>query len=261
MVGTVRYRAEGAVGRVVFSNPEKRNAMSLAMWEELTAVIAQAVSDAEVRVIALTGDGEQAFVSGSDISGFSQSRSTPAATKAYNDRVEAALSSVADCPKPTVALIRGFCIGGGVGIAAACDLRLADDKSIFAVPAALLGVGYSVQQISRLQHLVGPAHVRDIIFTGRRLKADEAHRAGFLSRILPEADFQADTDTLIAQIGANAPLTIAAAKRASIEALKSFGERDLAAVDALIAACFVSDDYREGQRAFAEKRKPRFVGR
>ena len=261
MAGTVLCAVGGPVARVVFSNPDKRNAMSLQMWDQLAGAISQAVEDTQIRIITLAGEGKQAFVSGSDITGFAESRSTADAARAYNDTVEAALSALANCPKPTLAIIRGYCVGGGVSIAAACDIRVGDDKATFAVPAARLGVGYSAEQISRLQQVVGPANLRDIIFTGRRLGAADALRIGLLSQVIPEAEIAASAEELAGQIAANAPLTIKAAKRASLEALRPAGEREAARLAALLAACFDSDDYREGQKAFTERRKPVFMGR
>jgi enoyl-CoA hydratase len=261
MAGTIGYAAADGVARITFINPEKRNAMSLEMWGQLEKAIANAVGDGGVRVLMLRGEGDAAFVSGSDISGFAESRSSVDATLTYNTTVERGLAAVAGCTKPVVAAIRGYCIGGGVSIAVAADLRIADEAASFSIPAARLGVGYSRQQIERLQQIVGPARLRDMVFTGRRMGSGEALTAGLVNQVFAAGDFDAAAEALAAQLAGAAPLTIAAAKRASQQALLANAERDTAATDALIAACFASEDYREGQAAFAEKRKPVFRGR
>jgi enoyl-CoA hydratase len=261
MAGTINYRAGEGIGHITFSNPEKRNAMSLDMWSSLARIVADATADNAVRVLVLRGEGDAAFVSGSDVSGFKESRSSADATKVYNATVEAGLAALARCSKPVLAVIQGYCIGGGVSIAATADLRIASSTASFAIPAAKLGVGYSRQQIERLQQLVGPAKLREMIFTGRRLTADDALAIGLVNQVLAAETFDEEVEKLATQIASAAPLTLRAAKRASQQALLAASERDDAATDAMIDACFASEDYREGQAAFAEKRKPNFQGR
>jgi enoyl-CoA hydratase/carnithine racemase len=261
MAGTIGYEVADGVARITFTNPEKRNAMSLDMWTDLARIAGEAAADPAVRVLLLQGAGDAAFVSGSDVSGFKDSRSTADATRSYNATVEAALAALAACPKPAIAAIRGYCIGGGVSIAATADLRISHTESSFAIPAARLGVGYSRQQIERLQQLIGPARLRELIFTGRRTTAREALAMGLVNQVLTAEEYDGSITALATQIATAAPLTLRAAKRASQQALLAAAARDDAATDALIDACFASEDYREGQAAFAEKRKPNFQGR
>ncbi len=183
------------------------------------------------------------------------------AVATYNAAVERLQHTLLDYPKPTLALIRGYCIGGGLSIAVSCDLRIANDKSRFAIPAAKLGLGYSYASVSRLMDLVGPQFVYEILFTARQFDAAEASQMGLVNRVLPDSEIHAYVQRTAESIGGNAPLTIQAVKRIVSEALKNETERDVVACDLLVQQCFASADYQEGRRAFLEKRKPRFTGR
>lgn len=261
MAGKIVIETKDRVCWVTFDNPDKRNAMSLAMWQELAAGIAAAEQDEASRVLALRGSGALAFVSGSDVSSFGEQRNSPEAVASYNGAVEAALSRLAAFPKPSVAVISGYCIGGGVSIAAACDLRFAETGANFAIPAGRLGVGYSRHQIERLQALVGPSLVRDLIFTARRIDAGEAQARGLVDMVTETELFAVSVDERLGAIADNAPLTLRAVKHASRNATLPASARSDADVDRAIETCFASADYREGRAAFAEKRKPVFTGR
>jgi enoyl-CoA hydratase/carnithine racemase len=254
-------RRAGGVGTVIFSNVAKHNAVTFDMWRAFPEVMAELGADDAVRVIVVTGDGERAFISGADISQFEQARATEDAQAQYNRAVEDAYDAPVSCPKPVVAKIRGICMGGGLGLAAACDVRIASADATFRMPAARLGLGYNFGGIRRFMNVIGAANTADIFFSARKFDARDALRMGFVSRVLPVADLDREVDEWTALVAENAPLTIAAAKRAIREASKDAADRDTAALSRMIEACFASDDYREGRRAFMEKRKPAFKGR
>jgi enoyl-CoA hydratase/carnithine racemase len=251
----------GAVGTLTFNNPERHNAMSLDMWRQASAALEKLIQDPEVRVIVLTGAGRKAFVSGADISKFDSERDSAANVGVYNAAVEHFSQTLLNCPKATIAMIRGYCIGGGVGIAISCDLRVATEASRFGIPAAKLGLGYGLESLRRLMHLVGPQFTAEILFTARQFDAREAASMGLVNRVVPEGEIEGYVSTMAETIAANAPLSIRAAKGVIRELLRDPGMRDAAACDALVEACFESEDYREGRRAFLEKRKPEFLGR
>jgi enoyl-CoA hydratase len=253
-------RRDGRVGYVIFNNPERHNAVSLEMWEKTAEILDGFARDDEVRVVVLTGAGGKAFVSGADVSKFESERASLEATKVYNAAVERANSAIYDFAKPTIAMIRGYCIGGGVGLAACCDLRIASDNSRFAVPAAKLGLGYSFNGLKRLIDLVGPAFAKEIFFTARQFDAEEARMMGFLNRVVPQAELEAYVKSYGDTIAANAPLTLKAAKYIANEVVKDESKRNLACCAELVEQCFASNDYAEGRRAFMEKRKPAFTG-
>ena len=253
-------RKEAGVGFVTFNNPERHNAVSLEMWEATMGVLGKFADDDEVGVVVLTGAGGKAFVSGADVSKFESERASLDATKVYNATVERANTGVYDFPKPTIAMIRGYCIGGGLGLAVCCDLRIAAANSRFAVPAAKLGLGYSFNGLKRLIDIVGPAFAKEIFFTARQFDAEEARIMGFVNRIVPEAELETYVKTYADTIAANAPLTVKAAKFIANEVMKDESKRDLARCAELVEQCFASRDYTEGRRAFMEKRKPAFTG-
>ncbi len=252
---------EGHVGWIVFNNPARHNAVSFEMWQALPIVLDAYVRDPEVRVIVAKGAGEKAFVAGADISQFKEKRSSQDAVKAYNAASDAAAEALRNCPKPTIAMIRGYCIGGGTAIATNCDIRIAAEDARFGVPAAKLGLGYRFSGIKRLAAIVGPSFTAEIFFTGRQFNAQEALQMKLVNRVVPVAELESYTLDYANTIGNNAPLTIAAVKRALIELLKDAGERDLALCQKMVEDCFKSEDYQEGQTAFMEKRKPVFKGR
>ncbi len=260
--GTPRMiaRKEGPVGWMVFNNPDRRNAVGSDMWAAIPGILADFADDPAIRVIALTGAGDRAFVSGADISQFERQRSTPETVAAYDAVSEQATKALKAAAKPTVAVIRGWCIGGGLGIAVSCDLRFATEGSKFGVPAGRLGLGYALPGVKTLNDLVGPAYTKEIFFTARHFSAAEALGMGLVNRVLPDAEFDAFIAAQFASIAANAPLTLHTLKR-SVAELARGNEADTAAIAALVEGCFASEDYKEGRRAFMEKRKPVFTGR
>ncbi|MFQ5955630.1 MAG: enoyl-CoA hydratase [Kiloniellales bacterium] len=252
---------DGAVGRLVFNNPARHNAVSLEMWEAAERVVRDLVDDDDIRVIVVTGAGDKAFVSGADISRFEEERGTAEAVARYNAVVSSSLDALHGAAKPTIAMIRGHCVGGGVGLAICCDLRFCSETSRFGVPAARLGLGYGLTGVRRLMDVVGPAFAKEIFFTGRRFDAREAAAMGLVNRVVADAELESFVDDTARTIAANAPLTVRSIKRIVGEVLKDPGERDPEACDRLVQACFDSQDYVEGRRAFLEKRKPVFAGR
>lgn len=254
-------RKEGAIGWIVFNNPARHNAVSLEMWQSLTLVLRAYEQDAAVRVIVLRGEGEKAFVAGADISQFKEKRTSPEAVAHYNATADEAAEVLRNSPKPTIAMIRGYCIGGGTGIAVNCDIRIAADDARFAVPAAKLGLGYRYAGIKRLADIVGPSFAAEIFYTGRQFAAEEAREMKLINRLVPAADLERYTLEYVNTICNNAPLTIASVKRALLEYGKDPQTRDLELCQKMVDECYTSDDYREGQSAFMEKRKPVFKGR
>jgi len=254
-------RKDGAIGWVIFNNPEKRNAMSLEMSEATAATMESYAKDPEVRVVSLRGQGDKAFISGADISQFKERRSNAEQVKAAEAISERTNKAIRECPKPVIAMIRGYCMGGGLGTAVVCDLRIASDDSRFGVPAAKLGVGYRFSGIRRLSELVGPSFTAEIFYTGRQFSAQEALQMGLINRMLPAAELEKYVLDYAATLAGNAPLTIAAVKRSLIELRKDPAERDLDLCQKMVDACFASEDYVEGRNAFMEKRKPVFKGK
>jgi enoyl-CoA hydratase len=250
-----------AVAVVTLNNPGKRNALSSEMRAALPGLLEALQADADVRVVVLTGAGDKAFASGADISEFAERRTSPAARAEY-DRVGAALDrSWHSLEKPLIAMIRGFCIGGGLFTALQADIRIASDGSQFGVPAAQLGLGPGFAGVKAMMNLIGPAWTSEILFSARRFTAAEALQMGLVNRVVPAASLRDQTISLARSIAGNAPLTVAACKAVIREAGRSPDRPDMARVEAMIEACFQSDDYREGKRAFAEKRPPAFTGR
>jgi enoyl-CoA hydratase len=253
-------RKEGGVGYLIFNNPERHNAVSLEMWEAASGILAGFAADKDVRVVVLTGAGGKAFVSGADISKFESERSSKEAIDRYNEVVDKANTAIYEFPKPTIAMIRGYCIGGGVGLALCCDLRICSDNSKFGVPAAKLGLGYGYKGIKKLVDVVGPSFAKEIFYTARQFTAAEALQMALVNRVLPADELEKYVQDYAATIGGNAPLTVNAVKYIVGEVLKDDSERDLKRCDELVAQCFASKDYVEGRRAFMEKRKPQFTG-
>jgi enoyl-CoA hydratase len=254
-------RKDGAIGWVTFNNPQKRNAVSQEMSQALAVVLEEFARDPAIRVVILKGAGDKAFVSGADISEFKDKRSTQEAMKVYNAASNRAARALKECPKPTIAMIRGYCMGGGLGTAVACDLRIASDDSRFGVPAARLGVGYRYDRLKQLSDLVGPSFTAEIFYTGRQFNAQEALQMGLVNRVMPAAELEKYVLDYAATIAGNAPLTIAAVKRCLIEMPKDAASRDLALCDRMVDDCFASADYIEGRDAFTGKRRPVFQGR
>lgn len=254
-------RKEGPIGRMIFNNPAKHNAVSLEMWDLAEGILDRFETDDEVRVLVLSGAGGKSFVSGADISRFAKERSTPEAVGSYNTRVAGVYERLESYPKPTVAMIDGYCIGGGLNLAVTCDLRFCSAKSQFAMPAARLGLGYPFASIRRLINALGPARARDLMYSARRVTAEEALQMGLVQKVLAEEEIESFVMDYARSIAANAPLTIAAMKFISGEVLKEPEARDHHRAAEMVARCFASEDYREGQLAFKEKRPPAFKGR
>ena len=254
-------RKEKSVGWVIFSNPTKFNAVSHDMWTALPQVIAAFDADPEVRMIVITGDGDKAFISGADISQFEKARGSAEAQAIYNQAVIDAYEAPVRCSKPVVAKIRGICMGGGLGLAAACDVRIAAEDAVFRMPAARLGLGYNFTGITRFVQLLGQANTADIFFSARKFGAADALSMGFVNRVVPVADLDREVDAYCELLVENAPLTIAAAKFAIRQTGLDSGARDLEQAARMIETCFNSEDYREGRKAFMEKRKPNFSGK
>ena len=254
-------RKDGRVGTMIFNNPERHNAVSLEMWQAASRILDDFAADEDVRVVVLTGAGGKAFVSGADISKFEDERATREAVERYNTAVERIYSSIYTFPKPTIAAIQGYCVGGGLGLAVTCDLRFCTQGSRFALPAAKLGLGYGFAGLQRFIDNIGPSHTRDIFYSARQFGADEALRMGIVNRVLPDAELEAFVKEYAGTVAANAPLTVSAVKQITTEVLKPESERNLSRAADLVARCFASQDSIEGRTAFMEKRKPQFTGK
>jgi enoyl-CoA hydratase len=259
--GKILQSVTEGVGVVTFNNPEKRNAMSLDMWEGLGAALIELRDDPEVRVVILTGAGDKAFMSGADISQFEKTRHNAQASEEYGKRSDAQRALLADYPKPTIACIRGFCLGGGMQVAMLADIRIAAENSQFGIPAAKLGIAYGYEGLNHLVSLVGPSWARLLLYTGMRIDSTEALRIGLVDRVVPDTELWDATSDIARTISGNAPLAIQAAKITIAQVLKDPDQRDMNAIKAVGTACMDSEDFREGRRAFMDKRKPRFTGR
>src|ERR1700689_1289879 len=253
-------RKEAGVGIVTFNNPERHNAVSLDMWEATKHILDDFAGDNDIRVVVVTGAGGKAFLSGADFFKFESERANLEAARAYGAKSEAAYASIYEFPKPTIAMIRGYCIGGGLGLATCCDLRIATDSSRFAVPAAKLGIGYGYVGLRRLVDIVGPAFAKEIFYTARQFDAQEALAMGLINRAVPSDQLETAVKTITDLICANAPLTIKAVKYTVGEILKDEGKRNVVGTVEMVEACFTSNDFTEGRTAFMEKRKPVFTG-
>ena len=259
--GKILQCVNDGVGIITFNNPEKRNAMSLEMWEGLGLALTEFRDNPDVRVVILTGAGDKAFVSGADISQFEKTRHNAAASEEYSRRSEAQRALLASYPKPTIACIRGFCLGGGMQVAMLTDIRIASDNSQFGIPAAKLGIAYGYDGLKHLVSLVGPSWARLIMYTGMRIDSAEALRIGLVDRVLPDAQLWDATMEIARTISGNAPLAIKAAKITISEVLKDESKRDMELCKRVVTECFASEDYTEGRTAFMEKRRPVFKGR
>ena len=259
--GKMLAEVEDGIGLITFNQPEKRNAMSVGMWHGLTEILEDFEGSDAVRAVVMTGAGHKAFVSGADISQFEQQRANANAQLEYDRLTSAGRARLAAFPKPVIARIRGFCLGGGLGIAMQADLRIGAVDSEYGIPAAKLGIAYGFDMVRKLVSLVGQAHARTLLFTGSRIGSDEAQRIGLVNQVVPDEELNATVYELARAIADNAPLSVKAMKMAVNGTILSESERDLDAINAAVLACFDSEDYREGRTAFMEKRKPAWKGR
>jgi len=258
---TLRVEKQGGVGWIVFDQPARRNAINGAMWRGIAPAMKQFDADPEVRCVAFRGAGTEAFSAGADISEFESRRANEEAVGQYDDLLDQVLHAIQDSRKPSVAMIYGYCLGGGLEIALACDLRYCAASAQFGVPAAKLGLAYNIEGHKRLLETVGHARAREIMFLGRRYKAEEALAMGLVQEVLIDADLDTHVQTILQTLCENAPLSIANSKTIIEEYVKSSGAPDAARMRAAIERCARSEDYREGRRAFMEKRKPQFKGK
>jgi enoyl-CoA hydratase len=253
---------DGPIGWITFNQPEKRNAVSQEMWQAMPEYVADLAADPAIRVVILRGAGETAFVAGADISQFKDRRRNAADEEEYRRISGAGSESLARLGKPLVAMIHGFCIGGGVSIAITCDLRIASDDARFGIPAARLGLGYHYKGMEKLMSLIGPSYTKELFFTARTdFSAQDALRMGLVNQVVPKADLERFTRDYALTMSRNAPLTQRSAKASVEQLLKPEAQRDYALLDKLIKDCFDSQDYQEGVKAFSEKRRPQFQGR
>ncbi len=260
MTDKIITEQSGEIARIIFNQPEKRNAVSLEMWEAVEEAASRYAADNSVRILILSGAGGKAFVSGADVSKFESERASKEAVDHYNATTKRVYDMIEAFPKPTIAQIDGFCIGGGVALALCCDLRICGEGSQFAIPAAKLGLGYGYPGLKRLVDVVGPSFAKEIFFTARRFDAEEARTMGLVNRVVADGAVAQAAEETAAMIAANAPMTVESIKFIVGEVLKDESARDLAECDARVKACFASQDYIEGRRAFLEKRKPQFIG-
>jgi enoyl-CoA hydratase/carnithine racemase len=259
--GKILAEVDGGVGWLTFNNPERRNAVSLEMWQGLAQATAAFEADPEVRVVVLRGAGGRSFAAGADISEFEQHRANAEQKKRYGELAAGGHRGLARLSKPLIAMIQGFCIGGGLAIALSADLRFATPASRFAIPAAKLGLGYDYPGLAALARLVGPSATKDILFSARMLEADEALRIGLINFVVEEAELESRVREYAARVAANAPMTVHSVK-AALQVFERYSADPASAeIAKLVDACFNSEDYKEGRRAFMEKRTPRFSGR
>jgi enoyl-CoA hydratase/carnithine racemase len=252
-------KKDGAIGWLVFNNPERRNAVSLDMWQAIPPVLESFENDPEIRAVLLVGAGDKAFVSGADISQFEKQRSSEADVRRYEEIGEAAQAKLQNFDKPTIAMIRGYCLGAGVNIANVCDLRIAADDARFGIPAGKMGLGYRATSMKNLVDTVGAPFAREIMLTARQFTAAEALQMGWVHKVVEKEKLEQVVREYSDAIAANAPLTLRAAKRTISEVSKR--DYDVELCKTWVRECFESEDYAEGRRAFMEKRKPQFRGR
>jgi enoyl-CoA hydratase len=255
----LRVERDGPIGWMIFDNPARRNAINEKMWRAIPNAMAGFDADPGVRCVVLRGAGDVAFAAGADISEFEKRRANPDAAGEHDNIIDAAQFALEESAKPVLAMIHGYCLGGGLEIALACDLRYAGVSSSFAIPAARLGIGYGVHGTNRLVASVGHAAAREIMLTGRRYSADEALAMGLVNRVLPDAELEGYVRGIAAALAANAPLSMAASKAIIKSVIESQG--DFSKGEALVQRCAKSEDHVEGRRAFMEKRTPKFHGR
>ena len=254
-------RKDKHIGWIVFNNPARHNAVSLEMWEGLASIANDFAADPEIRVVIVHGAGEKAFVSGADISEFADQRDSAQATHHYDAIAAKGMQALKCLNKPTIAMIQGYCIGGGVAVALNCDIRISADHSKFAVPAAKLGLGYEFDGVRKLIDVVGPSFAKEIFFTARLFTAQEALTMGLINRMMPAEELLSYVQNYAEMISVNAPMTVASIKTIVGEIVKDESMRNVALCEEVVDACFNSEDFKEGRTAFMAKRKPVFQGR
>jgi len=261
MSDEILVEQDGTIATVVFNRPRMRNAISFAMWNEIARVTERLSRDDSVRAIVYRGAGRDAFASGADISEFAEQRKDTATALAYGRATDGAYAAVRQCPKPTVAMIFGYCMGGAMAVAMACDFRFAAEGSRYGIPAARLSIIYGLDAVHQLVDLVGPAYAKDILYSARTLDAAEAFRIGFIQRLVPAADLESQTDEYLRTVAANAPLSVRGTKAQIRAIFEGISEAHREHLRGLSLETFESADYKEGTGAFLEKRSPRFQGR
>jgi len=259
--GQIRTEVDGTIGWLTIDNPKKRNSISLAMWAALPEAVAALDKHDQVRVIVLRGAGGKSFVAGADISEFEETRATAEKARAYEQINVAAFKAVKQSSKPTLAMIHGHCLGGGLGLALACDLRLADTSAVFGIPAARLGIAYPLEAMSDILEAVSASSAKRLLFTADRLGPDEALRIGLIDEVCEDSALPGRIAELAAKLSQNAPLTLRAAKKAITAILSGQSGPEMSAASAAADLCFDSEDFKEGRDAFLEKRQPGFLGK
>jgi enoyl-CoA hydratase len=258
--GKMISRKEDGIGWMIYDQQAKYNAVTYDMRRAIPGIMADFEADDDIRVAVIAGAGDKAFISGSDISQFGDKRSSEDARRMYDEASEQASAAMAAFSKPMIAMIHGYCLGAGVLTAMLCDFRIAADNAQFGAPPAKLGLGFGYGGVDGLTKLVGPAYAAEMLFTGGRYPADDALRMGLVNRVVPYDDLDETVRLIAGTIAANAPLTLKSVKTSIRNTQRDEGARDMAEVQSQIDACFASDDYKEGQKAFMEKRKPAFKG-
>jgi enoyl-CoA hydratase len=261
MTDKIIGRVTGGIAEIIFNNPAKLNATSLDMWQRAGELAQQYANDPDVRVLVVSGAGGKAFVSGADISKFESQRASAEANEVYSKASLGAYEGIYNFPKPTIAKIHGYCIGGGMNLAICCDMRIATANSKFGVPAGKLGLGYGYTPINRLSHVVGISRAMQFLYSAQQIGAEEAFTIGLLNKIVPEGDIDTEVADMANAIAGNAPLTIALVKASAREITRAEGAPDHAKLKRMSDACFSSADFKEGRTAFMEKRKPKFQGK
>jgi enoyl-CoA hydratase len=261
MTDKIIGRLNSGIAEIIFNNPEKLNATSLEMWQKAGDLAKEYAADPSVRVLILSGAGGKAFVSGADISKFESQRASAESNEVYSKASLGAYEGIYNFPKPTIAKIQGYCIGGGMNLAICCDMRVATANSKFGVPAGKLGLGYGYTPINRLAHVVGISRAMQFLYTAQQIGAEEAFAIGLLNKIAPDGELDKTVSDMASAIAENAPLTIALVKASAREITRPEGAPDHAKLKALSDACFSSADFKEGRTAFMEKRKPKFQGK
>lgn len=261
MTDKIIVKKEGAIGHLIFNNPDKLNAISLDMWEGMGTGVAQLEADPEVKVIVVSGAGEKAFVAGADVSKYEDERMGENAQEHYAQTGWNSMMALYNSSKTTIAALNGYCYGGGISVAVCCDLRVGSSSIQVAQPALRYGIGYRYKSLRLVVDIVGAAPTKELLLGGMVWDADDCLRKGFVSKVLPAgAEFQDYVKKTAERIAIGAPLTARQCKFSINTIVKDADQRDLAKNEEMFQACYASNDYKEGIRAFAEKRKPAFTG-